>query len=443
MSDSIISIENLSKRYMIGRHVAKGDGLRHALEGVLRAPFAMLKGNKGSSNSKTEEFWALKDVNLEIKQGEMLGIIGRNGAGKSTMLKLLSRITEPTTGRIHLRGRVASLLEVGTGFHPELTGRENIFLNGSILGMTRLEIKRRFDEIVEFSEIGKFLDTPVKRYSSGMYVRLAFAVAAHLEPEILIVDEVLAVGDAEFQKKCLGKMEDVSTNQGRTVIIVSHQMQVIQNLCTRCVLMNRGRLVKDGKTDDIVADYLATGAELADCDLVERTDRQGKGKAIITGVEMLDPGGKPMREAISGNDVTLRVSYSVKSPTPLRNSLICLTFYKDLECYFGLSTRMASNEELVIEGEGHVDFRVPAWPLAGGRSRFDVYLESGLEVQDVVSDAGHIYTVDGDFFGSGMTCHDDFWRNYVLVPHMWTHQSGGSSAASKVAYAPKPVLVSS
>lgn len=443
MSDSIISIENLSKRYMIGRQTAKGDGLRHALEGALRAPFAMLNREERSKRAKTEEFWALKDVSLEIKQGEMLGIIGRNGAGKSTMLKLLSRITEPTEGRIKLRGRVASLLEVGTGFHPELTGRENIFLNGSILGMTRLEIKKRFDEIVEFSEIGKFLDTPVKRYSSGMYVRLAFAVAAHLEPEILIVDEVLAVGDAEFQKKCLGKMEDVSTKQGRTVIIVSHQMQVIQNLCTRCVLMNRGKLVKEGPTDEIVADYLATGAELADCDLAERTDRTGKGKAIITGVEMLDSSGTPIREAMSGGDVTLRVSYRVKTPTPLRNSLICMTLYKDLECYFGLSTRLASNEELIIEGEGHVDFRIPSWPLAGGKSRFDVYLESAGETQDVVSDAGHIYTVDGDFYGSGMTCHDDFWRNYVLVPHVWTHQSGGTPGASKPRCEPKPELVTS
>jgi lipopolysaccharide transport system ATP-binding protein len=234
MSNSIISVENLSKRYLIGRNVQKGDGLRHALEGALRAPLAMMNRNERRKNAKTEEFWAVRDLSLKVSKGEMLGIIGRNGAGKSTLLKLLSRITEPTTGRIRLRGRVASLLEVGTGFHPELTGRENIFLNGSILGMTRAEIKRRFDEIVAFAEIDKFLDTPVKRYSSGMYVRLAFAVAAHLEPEILIVDEVLAVGDAEFQKKCLGKMGDVSTKEGRTVILVSHQMPAIQNLCTRC-----------------------------------------------------------------------------------------------------------------------------------------------------------------------------------------------------------------
>jgi lipopolysaccharide transport system ATP-binding protein len=420
MNESIISVENLSKRYLIGRHIQKGDGLRHALEGMLRAPFAMLKREERRKRAKTEEFWALRDLNLEVKQGEMLGIIGRNGAGKSTLLKLLSRITEPTTGRIRLRGRVASLLEVGTGFHPELTGRENIFLNGSILGMTRLEIKRRFDEVVAFAEIDKFLDTPVKRYSSGMYVRLAFAVAAHLEPEILIVDEVLAVGDAEFQKKCLGKMEDVSTKQGRTVLLVSHQMPVIQNLCTRCVLMDSGRIVNEGKTDMIVADYLAAGDELANCDLAERKDRVGKGMATVTGIELLDSKRNPLREAVSGSDVILRVSYSVNTSGRLGKCVLCLGFYKDLECYFGLSTALVSKDDLQLEGNGSVDFRIPAWPLAGGRYRVDVYLESGSDMQDLVHDAGYIDTADGDFFGTGKVCHDDYWRNFVLVPHSWT-----------------------
>jgi lipopolysaccharide transport system ATP-binding protein len=206
-----------------------------------------------------EEFWAVKDVSFEITQGERVGIIGRNGAGKSTLLKLLSRITEPTTGKIILGGKVASLLEVGTGFHPELSGRENIFLNGAILGMPRSEIRRKFDEIVEFAEVEKFLDTPVKRYSSGMYVRLAFAVAAHLEPEILIVDEVLAVGDAQFQKKCLGKMEDVSKNEGRTVLFVSHSMSTISSLCTRAILMESGRVKNDGDTSSSILAYYSSG----------------------------------------------------------------------------------------------------------------------------------------------------------------------------------------
>ena len=209
----------------------------------MRNAVNIVRGRQVVLGDQVEEFWALKDVSFEVKRGEVLGIIGRNGAGKSTLLKILSRITEPTEGRVTLRGRVASLLEVGTGFHPELTGRENIYLNGAILGMTRAEIRRKFDEIVAFAEVEKFLDTPVKRYSSGMYVRLAFAVAAHLEPEILVVDEVLAVGDAEFQKKCLGKMNSVATVEGRTVLFVSHNMAVVQHLCERVILLKNGVLL--------------------------------------------------------------------------------------------------------------------------------------------------------------------------------------------------------
>ena len=259
MSESIISVEDLSKCYMIGRQAEKGDGLRHALERAVRSPFAKWRSESPSKRAKTEEFWALRDINLEIKQGEVVGFIGRNGAGKSTLLKILSRITEPTRGRIRLRGRVSSLLEVGTGFHPELTGRENIFLNGAILGMGRLEIKRKFNEIVAFADLEKFLDTPVKRYSSGMYVRLAFAVAAHLEPEILIVDEVLAVGDAEFQKKCLQKMDDVG-HTGRTVLFVSHNMQAVTRLCSRCVLIHEGQVELDGQSSQVANAYLNSGA---------------------------------------------------------------------------------------------------------------------------------------------------------------------------------------
>jgi len=259
MSEAIIRVENLGKKYILRhqqshRYVA----LRDVIAGGVRSwasrmvnPFV-----KQESNPSREEFWALKDVSFEVNRGDRVGIIGRNGAGKSTLLKLLSRITEPTTGRITLKGRVASLLEVGTGFHPELTGRENIFLNGAILGMSRVEIQRKFDEIVAFAEVEKFLDTPVKHYSSGMYVRLAFAVAAHLEPEILVVDEVLAVGDAQFQKKCLGKMEDVARNEGRTVLFVSHSMEVITRLCNTALLLNEGKLEVLGKTNQVVNSYL-------------------------------------------------------------------------------------------------------------------------------------------------------------------------------------------
>lgn len=252
MAATVVDVEHLSKKFIIShetqeRYTALRDVISRKAKKILSKP---------KSNITKEEFWALNDVSFDIQQGDRVGIIGRNGAGKSTLLKVLSRITEPTSGRITIRGRVASLLEVGTGFHPELTGRENIFLNGAILGMNRGEIRSKFDEIVAFAEIEKFLDTPVKRYSSGMYVRLAFAVAAHLEPEILVVDEVLAVGDAQFQKKCLGKMEDVSKNQGRTVLFVSHNMGVIANLCNKGYLLQKGRLIYTGKASEAINLYL-------------------------------------------------------------------------------------------------------------------------------------------------------------------------------------------
>jgi len=255
----IIQVENLGKKYVIRhehpeRYVALRDVLTQKAKKLFSFP-ARLRPKTPATDY--EEFWALKDLNFEIQQGDRVGIIGRNGAGKSTLLKILSRITEPSTGRITLNGRVASLLEVGTGFHPELTGRENIFLNGAILGMSRVEIRRKFDEIVDFSGVEKFLDTPVKRYSSGMYVRLAFAVAAHLEPEILVVDEVLAVGDAEFQKKCLGKMEDVSKKEGRTVLFVSHNMGAMTALCTKGILLNKGKATYQGAMQSTISEYLS------------------------------------------------------------------------------------------------------------------------------------------------------------------------------------------
>ena len=259
MSKLAIRVDGLSKRYLINHQKASGGGLRHAIQDTLAAPFKRLRNGGQSAGVTREEFWALKDINFEVQQGDVVGIIGRNGAGKSTLLKLLSRITEPTQGRIEIHGRVASLLEVGTGFHPELTGRENIFLNGAVLGMTRAEIKSKFDEIVAFSGVEKFLDTPVKRYSSGMYVRLAFSVAAHLEPEILVVDEVLAVGDMEFQRKCLGKMKQVAGG-GRTVLFVSHNMAAISSLCNRAILMRQGCLVAYDETKKILPLYTEEAA---------------------------------------------------------------------------------------------------------------------------------------------------------------------------------------
>ncbi|GJD16071.1 ABC transporter related [Rivularia sp. IAM M-261] len=260
MSKPVIRVENLSKKYVIGYQQDSYKTFRGAITDAAKSLTNALNPRKrAKAQLDREEFWALNDVSFEIQQGDRVGIIGRNGAGKSTLLKILSRITEPTTGRIRISGRVASLLEVGTGFHPELTGRENIFLNGAILGMSKLEITRKFDEIVDFAEIEKFLDTPVKRYSSGMYVRLAFAVAAHLEPEILIVDEVLAVGDAQFQKKCLGKMEEVG-REGRTVLFVSHNMGTITQLCTTGIYLASGKVIQSGNINSVIGKYLAQGS---------------------------------------------------------------------------------------------------------------------------------------------------------------------------------------
>ncbi|HYE33194.1 MAG TPA: polysaccharide ABC transporter ATP-binding protein [Methylomirabilota bacterium] len=264
MAEPIISVRSLGKRYLLGARQHGSRGFRHLLEDALKAPARWARGlgaRRDDGATGETDFWALRDVSFEVQRGEVVGIIGRNGAGKSTLLKILSRITEPTTGEIHLRGRVASLLEVGTGFHPELTGRENIFLNGAILGMKRAEIRRKFDEIVAFAEVEKFIDTPVKRYSSGMYVRLAFAVAAHLDPEILIVDEVLAVGDATFQQKCLGKMRDVSRSEGRTVLFVSHQLSAISQLCRKGICLRGGQIEAMGSIDETIRAYLATAQE--------------------------------------------------------------------------------------------------------------------------------------------------------------------------------------
>jgi len=271
MSETVICAEALSKRYVLDQKL-NGDGLRHVFHGCMTAPFRWLtdgrrqtSGMLSSAHVKQRQlkgdFWALKDISFEVKKGEVIGIIGRNGAGKSTLLKILSRITEQTKGRVEITGRVASLLEVGTGFHPELSGRENIYLNGAILGMSRTEIKRKFDEIVDFAEVDQFLDTPVKRYSSGMYVRLAFAVAAHLEPEILIVDEVLAVGDAAFQKKCLGKMQDVAHGSGRTILFVSHNMGAVMSLCDRGIYLKKGQVVVQDTIEKATHAYLHDGCE--------------------------------------------------------------------------------------------------------------------------------------------------------------------------------------
>src|SRR5260221_236765 len=301
-----ISVKNLGKRYRIGAAQTKFKYgmLREVLVDVAMTPVRIYKGLTGKAvrgTSSSSSFWALKDISFDVEEGKVLGIVGRNGAGKSTLLKILSRVTEPTEGTVSVRGRVGSLLEVGTGFHPELTGRENIYLNGSILGMSRKEIEQKFDEIVAFSEVERFLDTPVKRYSSGMSVRLAFAVAAHLEPEILLVDEVLAVGDAAFQRKSLGKMDEVA-KQGRAVIFVSHNLAIIQALCNRAVLLERGQAIADGEVGATIAEYLRTLERAASDDLLERTDRDGRGwdETLVRRLQIADASGAGHPDVVVG-----------------------------------------------------------------------------------------------------------------------------------------------
>jgi lipopolysaccharide transport system ATP-binding protein len=313
MSKAVIQVEGLAKKYIIGheqaeRYTALRDVLANNVKGIWRKTRDLVKGKDLVAGDLTEDFWALNDVSFEIEQGERIGIIGRNGAGKSTLLKLLSRITEPTSGRITIRGRVASLLEVGTGFHPELTGRENVFLNGAILGMGRTEIKKKFDEIVAFAEVEKFLDTPVKRYSSGMYVRLAFAVAAHLEPEVLIVDEVLAVGDAQFQKKCLGKMEDVSKNEGRTVLLVSHSMTTVQSLATKTIFLSKGQTIGVEPVHSGVQKYLYGGVH-DNVALFKPALLNSKSEAYITEARLLNREGEPIQNFLSYEPIILEVTW--------------------------------------------------------------------------------------------------------------------------------------
>ncbi len=323
----IITVDRIGKAYLLGHSVNRHATFRDTVMEVARAPIQRFRHRFSAPDKHSDAFWAVKDVTFDVQRGEVIGLVGRNGAGKSTLLRLLSRITEPSEGRARLRGRVASLLEVGTGFHPELTGRENIYMNGAILGMKRTEIKRKFDQIVAFAEIDEFLDTPVKHYSSGMYVRLAFAVAAHLEPEILIVDEVLAVGDAAFQKKCLGKMRDVSRGEGRTVLFVSHNMQAVSTLTQRCVLLNKGRMINVGPTADVINQYLKlvggasreqiyTAAPLPDAPRITRVELktsepnnvQMNGKPMEVQIELTSP------IAIDGARISFHACNTMQEP---------------------------------------------------------------------------------------------------------------------------------
>ncbi len=395
MSYTVIKVENLSKKYTI-RHqqresyTALRDVMTHGAQRLgakLLSPFTShpsrtaLRSLPTAHVSSREDFWALKDVSFEVKQGEVIGIIGRNGAGKSTLLKILSRITEPTAGSVKIKGRVASLLEVGTGFHPELTGRENIYLNGAILGMTKAEIKRKFDEIVAFAEIEKFLDTPVKRYSSGMYVRLAFAVAAHLEPEILVVDEVLAVGDAQFQKKCLGKMKDVAEG-GRTVLFVSHNMVAIQRLCPQSIWIDGGILILFGLSGKVVHAYLnrSSGIYLSgQMELSNWHNRYGNGEARILSARILDDNQNTTTTVYRASSMAVEFTFESKSSQPLHFSMVVMSGSGEKILHLSYYDTPGVIVDLP-NGRYRACFTIPELPLCSG----NYSLVLGIHTQDLI-----------------------------------------------------------
>lgn len=417
MSKPVIVIENLGKRYIIGHEKPSGNGLRHSLESAVRNPFNWIGSRVQQARARNEEFWAIKDISLEIQAGEVVGVIGRNGAGKSTLLKVLSRITEPTRGRIRLRGRVASLLEVGTGFHPELTGRENIFLNGAILGMGRAEIRRKFDEIVSFAGVEKFLDTPVKRYSSGMYVRLAFAVAAHLEPEILVIDEVLAVGDAGFQQKCLGKMNDVA-KAGRTVLFVSHNMPAVQALCTRGISLEGGSVVVDGTPRAAVEQYLASFRAGASLDLGRRSNRQGDGSVRIQSiqVEACERGG------IVESDSRIRIKIAYRAKITLKRPRMMVSLYvQDGTRAYELDSNAAGGLPESLPENGVVIVETAPINLAQGLCTMNVGIFSAGDLADYIPSATEFEVRANDFYGTGRLPMKE--GTVGLLPHTWMSSS--------------------
>ena len=397
MNDIAVKAEGLSKRYRLGQ-TEPYKSLRESIVKLARAPF---RRNGGATEGPPRHVWALRDVSFDLHEGEVLGIIGRNGAGKSTLLKVLSRITEPTEGQAEIRGRVGSLLEVGTGFHPELTGHENVYMNGAILGMRKREIDRKFDEIVAFAEIEQFLETPVKRYSSGMQTRLAFAVAAHLEPEILIVDEVLAVGDAKFQSKCMGKMNEVARG-GRTVLFVSHNMNAIEQLCTRGIVIDAGRLTFDGTADEATDHYLDTTAtqDFGSADLTQHTGRQRGMRPLLTSVRMhrADNLNEPATTINSGDDVVFHVGYDCGTQRYDWMKVCIETLLGERICSAG--THLTRDCPEYFTGRGTAECFIGDLRLAPGEYAVRVVMGAKLGPVwvDVVNDAMRFHVELGDFF---------------------------------------------
>jgi lipopolysaccharide transport system ATP-binding protein len=413
MSEIAIQTSHLGKRYMLGVHQRGYGTLREAIADAGRRPFR--RAGKEGESSDQNTLWALKDLSLTIESGEVVGLIGHNGAGKSTLLKILSRITEPSRGWADVTGRVGSLLEVGTGFHPELTGRENIFLNGSILGMRRAQIRNRFDEIVDFAEIERFLDTPVKRYSSGMSVRLAFAVAAHLEPEILLVDEVLAVGDANFQRKSLGKMNEVA-KEGRTVVFVSHNLAIIQALCTRGILLERGEVVTDAPIGEAIDSYLRTLESAASADLLERTDRDTRAydETLVRHLEIQNPGGAP-NVIVAGQPATIVVDVTEQLP-----AMDCqLTIANSLgQPVCTLDSKVSAPVDVRNGSLGpRIECEIGELPLLPGRYRIDILVMAKNQIQDGLQ-AAAFFDVEPGLVGERPTAATGAEGNVVL-PHAW------------------------
>ena len=420
-----VSVESLSKRYRIGPTVQYGR-LTESLWNAVRAPFRGTR-DAGAKSRQDRDIWALKDVSLEVDEGEVVGIIGRNGAGKTTLLKILSRITAPTEGRAEIRGRVGSLLEVGTGFHPELTGRENVFLNGAILNMKRVEIQRRFEEIVEFADIGPFIDTPVKRYSSGMQLRLAFSVAAHLEPEILIIDEVLSVGDMAFQQKCLGRMETAS-REGRTVVFISHNLPSVVSLCDRAMLLSEGRVAATGKVGDVIDAYVGDVTSDFERGLRDRR-RHGNGKIRFVDFR-LERDGQVIDSPTTGEDFDMVLSFEKNTDEALRGSRFNLTILtlSDQTPLVDLDTAATGTTFTEIPERGELRCTVRRCPLPAGQYYVDLRADAGGERLDAVNHVSELTVAGGDFHGSGGTQEGIMDYRTVLVDHTWSLDAVSTAA---------------
>ena len=422
MSDAIIQVSNLKKRYRAGGVASRRSygTLREAISGAFSR-------SERSKSKKGGEFWALGGVSFEVKQGEVVGIIGRNGAGKSTLLKVLSRITEPTEGYADIYGRVAALLEVGTGFHPELSGRENIFLNGAILGMRKAEIESKFDEIVAFAEVEKFIDTPVKHYSSGMGLRLGFAVAAHLEPEILVVDEVLAVGDASFQQKCIGKMGDVA-KQGRTVLFVSHNMAAVEHLCTRAIMLESGKVTFDSTPSEVIRHYLTGVRSSSSHALADRVDREGNGALKFIGLDARSDDGESLDVVRCGMDVVFALPYRTDGEKPAAVN-VTLGFYDEynrslVRCW---SQTVAPDFDS-LPAEGELRCHIPRLPLMPGFYSVMVACEVNGQLADKLMDAISLQVIEGNFYQTGKL--PDTGTAYLLSDYEWSSEANNSGAAA-------------